>query len=70
MTDYTPTTGNVKNSYAWDIYSASFDDSRDAAFDRWLASVKAEAWDEGAAALYLSYTSEWPENPHRAAPSA
>lgn len=39
-------------------------------FHNWLASVKAEAWDEGAAALDLSYTSEWPENPHRTAPNA
>ena len=40
MSDYTPTTEEVRNQWACepDEY---------AEFDRWLASVKAEAWDEG-----------------------
>lgn len=44
MSDYTPTTDDVRESatcghdYSW---------LTDEQFDRWLASVKADAWDEG-----------------------
>lgn len=61
MSDYTPTTNRVRNSYANDIASYPtpanvFEadaraDSAKEEFDRWLAEharkVKAEAWDEG-----------------------
>lgn len=44
MSDYTPTTADVFECYDWwrDFYPRAR-----AEFDRWLASVKAEAWDEG-----------------------
>ena len=52
MSDYTPTTEEVRNQY---VFSASvIDETRfvdptqgEAEFDRWLAEVKAEAWEEG-----------------------
>lgn len=43
MTDYTPTTEQIFESY--EVRYGSFNAKND--FDRWLASVKAEAWDEG-----------------------
>lgn len=47
MSDYTPTTEQVRDLYAlsdpagktWQVYEAEF--------DRWLQQVKAEAWEEG-----------------------
>ena len=58
MTDYTPTTGEVRRSYWRGTALRSSDHSReDAAFDRWLANVvpeeaKAQAWEEGYANGY------------------
>lgn len=52
MSEYTPTTKTVEAYYchAWqDITgSAPGDHSPHEEFDRWLNSVKAEAWDEAA----------------------
>ena len=44
MSDYTPSTEEVREQW---LELWTYD--RDAEFDRWLASVKAEAWDEVAA---------------------
>lgn len=44
MTDYTPTTDDVRNSYVEN--SARARQLRGEQFDRWLRKVKAEAWDE------------------------
>jgi hypothetical protein len=41
MSEYTPTTKRVREVYAL------FDEDEDE-FSRWLAGVKAQAWDEGA----------------------
>ena len=41
MTDYTPTTEEVRSYFM----GSSF--SRGEQFDRWLAEVKAQAWEEG-----------------------
>ena len=57
MSDYTPTTEAVRNAFAKcrGCYRCESDGDGDdrpshkAEFDRWLASVKAEAWDECAA---------------------
>lgn len=46
MTEYTPTTGQVRQ-----LYANSMDPE---GFDRWLAQVKADAWDEG----YLAHRQE------------
>lgn len=56
MSDYTPTTEEVREAWIiaryWDDYEL-FDidekmrDEESAQFDRWLKQVKAEAWDEG-----------------------
>lgn len=53
MSDYTPDTERVRNGYTY--YG---DDGGE--FDRWLASVKAEAWDEG----FLLATRNNPNKPH------
>ena len=58
MTDYTPTTEEVREEYVYGAQEVDLDDrvvvsfdEADARFDRWLAAhdaeVKAEAWDEG-----------------------
>lgn len=44
MTDYTPTTEEVRQQWGWNYPDY---DNEDVAFDRWLAEVKAEAWSEG-----------------------
>ena len=46
MSDYTPTTDEVRDHYA-SYPGARFTPETAERFDRWLASVKAEAWDEG-----------------------
>ena len=46
MTEYTPTTGQVRQ-----LYANSMDPE---GFDRWLAQVKSDAWDEG----YLAHRQE------------
>lgn len=48
MTDeYTPSTEQVRIAYTFIGEDApAIAEQRRAAFDRWLASVKAEAWDE------------------------
>ena len=62
MSDYTPTTEMVKSLY--EIGKIKAYDSYDLAeFDRWLAEVKAQAWEEG-------YNAKWVEtyfydNPYR-----
>lgn len=45
MTDYTPTTEAIRCEYSR-VGSAS--KQRKEAFDRWLAEVKADAWQDGA----------------------
>ena len=42
--DYTPTTEEVRTGYS----TATYDDAKaEIEFDRWLAEVKAQAWQEG-----------------------
>lgn len=71
MSDYTPTAEDVRDiyvSFPCDRHSPAF---YEAAFDRWLAEVKAAAWDEGHAAgredqrtkdQFIRFVNE---NPHR-----
>ena len=69
--EYTPTTAQVRAQW---LEAYLVDAMGDAAFDRFLAEVRAEAWDEGHAA-HLSWTlprprrsarqAEPPMNPHR-----
>ena len=51
MSDYTPTTEEVRNQYSGFSTSNSNHTGQVylnfAEFDRWLAEVKAEAWQEG-----------------------
>jgi hypothetical protein len=49
MSEYTPTTAEVSRRYMLGAWEESGDTSGDdvAQFDRWLASVKADAWDGG-----------------------
>lgn len=48
---YTPTTDEVRRCYVGEL-DAITDGVVGEAFDRWLESVKAEAWDEGARHVY------------------
>ena len=53
MSDYTPTTEEIRDEYALGSFRCECEDCRRPRaerFDRWLASVKAEAWDAGFAA--------------------
>jgi hypothetical protein len=50
MSEYIPTTEYVREAYRlseWSAYSSNNDEAVPE-FDRWLASVKADAFDEGA----------------------
>jgi len=52
MSDYTPTTWTVRSAWASlaeDEQNVGYDAAA-AEFDRWLAEVKAAAWDEGRSA--------------------
>jgi hypothetical protein len=48
MSEYTPTTAEVSRRYMLGAWEESGDTSGDdvAQFDRWLASMKADAWEE------------------------
>ena len=73
----TPTTENVRAAWAYFRNVAQDDTAYPEAlaqFDRWLAEVKAEAWDEGRASLVLDSLTPLREdgtrlistsNPHR-----
>lgn len=63
MSDYTPTTEEVRT--AWYQLTINVD-----SFDRWLAQVKAEAWDEGSVhgarkCLFAADLEPCPHNPYR-----
>ena len=60
MSDYTPTTEEVREAYgeqtnfrrhASQTFTQVFEEE-DGEFDRWLAEVKAQAWEEGSQAGY------------------
>lgn len=57
MSEYTPTTEDWRENSKWGCYGITVDDLGEE-FDRWLNSVKAEAWDEG-------FCSMRGENPYR-----
>lgn len=62
MSEYTPTTEEVRNDWASGIDPAG----RRAEFDRWLAEVKAQAWEEGQDAELERLAEEPPRpNPYR-----
>ena len=44
MSDYTPTTEDIRAG--WEYATAVIGDEGTAQFDRWLAEVKAQVWDE------------------------
>jgi hypothetical protein len=54
MSEYTPTTDDVREFYQGqlvkgddDVYMFADEEKSNAEFDRWLAGVKADAWEEG-----------------------
>ena len=56
MSDYTPTTEEVRSAYsagAWFEIQTELE-VHETAFDRWLAEVKAKAWAEGAQAGFAA----------------
>ena len=52
MDDYTPTTKDVRESYTY-FRGAIPTVEHEAEFDRWLNSIKAAAWADGADAGYV-----------------
>jgi len=44
VSDYTPTTEEVSQQWGWNY--PDYDNTQEQ-FDRWLAEVKAQAWEEG-----------------------
>ena len=50
--DYTPTTEEIRLDYA---PAKTFPADAEAQFDRWLAEVKAQAWEEGRYTQYREY---------------
>lgn len=52
MTEYTPTTEEVRNGYVgpWTGPNPYVSEDERTEFDRWLAEVKADAWTEGVVA--------------------
>lgn len=77
MGDYTPTTEEVREYVAnggeyqpWTAPDEAVESARTAAFDRWLAAEKAQAWSEGFGVGERSGVRElplnpWTENPYR-----
>ncbi len=60
MTDYTPTTEEVWRAYInWEYGGPG------AEFDRWLAEVKAEVWQEGFDRGVLFFNAGDERNPYR-----
>lgn len=57
MSDYTPSTDEVREVYADAGYHAEMGDLAED-FDHWLAKERAEAWDEGHRAGYQDRKSE------------
>lgn len=47
MSEYVPTTDEVRDSYDYQYMLGMSETSRTHEFDRWLAEVKAAAWAEG-----------------------
>ena len=47
MSDYTPTTEEVSIGWAWYKSGWIHSDEIQPQFDRWLAEVKAQAWEDG-----------------------
>lgn len=68
MSDYTPTTEEVRNDYVCALSTTDIDDA-EAGFDRWLAEVKAQAWEQGAttivATMVMNGSNDLPPNPYR-----
>ena len=72
MTDYTPTTEEVREAYVIDdecVFMTSKAQWTAEEFDRWLADVKAQAWEEGNKQAHQDIDGEWPTsytpNPYR-----
>ena len=68
MSDYTPTTeeiriGKRKITDGKFYYTERY--VTDAEFDRWLAEVKAQAWDRGYEAGLTDFASSMTTNPYR-----
>ena len=77
VSDYTPTTEEVRLAYgeqsnfrkhATQTFTQLFEEE-DGEFDRWLAEVKAQAWEQGAttivATMVMNGSRDLPANPYR-----
>ena len=64
---YTPTTEEVRNTFSaatWEWGATTLDDAEQE-FDRWLAEVKAQAWEEGKTAGFEDAWGTRAVNPYR-----
>lgn len=64
MTDYTPTTEEVRESYVL-MQKCSAYPNPDTEFDRWLFHMREDAWDRGYQAGLIDYASNMSTNPYR-----
>lgn len=62
MTDYTPTTEEVRADYC---LLADVSRPRQLQFDRWLFEMQEDAWDRGYQAGVVDFAAEGTENPYR-----
>jgi hypothetical protein len=65
MSNYTPTTGHILEAFAWDERYDGLDTEKMKQFDRWLAEVKAQAWEEGWLMNVDDRYSSRDDNPYR-----
>ncbi len=63
MNEYTPQTPNIRQAYLSWMNGDGPDFDANAAFERWLTEIKAQAYDEGVASLRITHS--WTENPYR-----
>ena len=67
--EYTPKTEDVRKGWTYAVAGdrIHYTDEYFEAFDRWLAQVKAAAWDEAINAARGSgiRAARWPDNPYR-----
>ena len=47
MNDWTPDTEHVRTQYTQDHVSDAYESAYEAEFDRWLQTIKAQAWQDG-----------------------
>lgn len=69
MSDYTPSLSAVRNAYSNGSADRIPQQGADSEFERFIAKIKAEAWEEGISAQqYYELDGTMTPNPYRPAP--